>query len=62
MRHILTSDHFTRDFLDRMYNLTNKIRDRRKTPEGALWLKQQFPHKRALLYFTQPSTRTRLSF
>lgn len=45
-----------------MYRLTNKIRRFDKSKEGLMYLQSLLPHKRAMLYFTQPSTRTFLSF
>lgn len=60
--HILSSDQFNLDFLIYMYNLTNTIRRFDKSKDGLLYLKSLLPHRRAMLYFTQPSTRTFLSF
>jgi len=61
--HILEAQQFNRKFLDDLCTLTTKIRVIHRTSrEGALWLKSFFLHKRAMLYFTQPSTRTYLSF
>jgi aspartate carbamoyltransferase catalytic subunit len=60
--HILSASQFDRPFLDKMYRLTNKIRRFDKSKEGLLYLQSLLPHKRAILYFTQPSTRTFLSF
>ena len=60
--HILSAAQFDRPFLDKMYRLTNKIRRFDKSKEGLLYLQSLLPHKRAILYFTQPSTRTFLSF
>lgn len=62
IRHILSASQFDRPFLDRMYRLTNKIRQFDKSKEGLLYLQSLLPHRRAMLYFTQPSTRTFLSF
>ena len=62
IRHILSASQFDRPFLDRMYRLTNKIRQYDKTKEGLLYLQSLLTHKRTMLYFTQPSTRTFLSF
>lgn len=61
-RHILSASQFDRPFLDKIYRLTNKIRRFDKSKEGLLYLQSLMPHKRAILYFTQPSTRTFLSF
>jgi aspartate carbamoyltransferase catalytic subunit len=62
IRHILSASQFDRPFLDRMYSLTNKIRQFDKSKEGLMYLQSLLAHKRAMLYFTQPSTRTFLSF
>lgn len=62
IRHILNASQFDRPFLDRMYRLTNKIRQFDKSKEGLLYLQSLLAHRRAMLYFTQPSTRTFLSF
>ena len=58
----IASSQFDREFLDKIYLLTNKIRKVSKTKEGAIELQQLLAHKRAMLYFMQPSTRTYLSF
>jgi aspartate carbamoyltransferase catalytic subunit len=43
-------------------NLANEIRFISKTREGTEFLKTLVSHKRAMLYFSQPSSRTFLSF
>lgn len=60
--HILSSSQFDRPFLDYMCQLTDTIRRFDKSKEGLQYLKCLLSHKRAMLYFTQPSTRTFLSF
>ncbi len=60
--HILNSAQFDRPFLDYMCVLTDTIRRFDKSKEGLLYLKGLLAHRRAMLYFTQPSTRTFLSF
>lgn len=60
--HVLNSAQFDRNFLDYMCVLTDTIRRFDKSKEGLLYLKGLLAHKRAMLYFTQPSTRTFLSF
>lgn len=60
--HILEAQQFDRDFLDRLCYLTTHMRERHRDRDGALKLRGLLPHKRAMLYFTQPSTRTFLSF
>ncbi|MES9900685.1 MAG: aspartate carbamoyltransferase [Sedimenticola sp.] len=61
-RHILNADQFDREFLDYLYNLVNLVRRYDKSKEGLLYLQSLLPHVRAMLYFTQPSTRTFMSF
>lgn len=59
---VLFSQQFDREFLDSLYELTNRIRRIAKVKEGARWLQDLHSHRRAMLYFVQPSTRTFLSF
>jgi aspartate carbamoyltransferase catalytic subunit len=61
-KHILSADQFDRPFLDYMYQLINTIRSFDKSKDGLMYLQSLLPHRRAMLYFTQPSTRTFLSF
>ncbi len=60
--HMLLAQQFNREQLDELGNLATRIRKIAKTKEGLLFLRSQLSHKRAMLYFTQPSTRTFLSF
>lgn len=60
--HILASSQFDRQFLDHLCVLTDTIRRFDKSKEGLLYLRGLLAHRRAMLYFTQPSTRTFLSF
>lgn len=60
--HILRASQFDRVFLDYLCLLTDTIRRFDKTENGMLYLLSLLRHKRAMLYFTQPSTRTFLSF
>jgi aspartate carbamoyltransferase catalytic subunit len=62
LRHVLSSTQFDRTFLDYICVLTDTIRRFDKSKEGLLYLRGLLAHKRAMLYFTQPSTRTFLSF
>ncbi len=61
MFHIVNTDVFDRARLDRLCRLSDAIRLISKETEGARFLQQLLPTKRAMLYFTQPSTRTFLS-
>lgn len=60
--HILSAEQFDRKFLDELFELTNTIRRFDKSRDGLMYLRRLLSHKRAMLYFTQPSTRTFLSF
>jgi aspartate carbamoyltransferase catalytic subunit len=60
--HVLKTQQFDRALLDGMCELTTAVRRVAKTREGLLFLRGLLADKRAMLYFTQPSTRTFLSF
>lgn len=60
--HVLRSQQFDRELLDELYAITNKVRRFAKNKEGLDFLRNLLSHKRAMLYFVQPSTRTFLSF
>jgi len=60
--HILRAQQFDRRKLDWLCELTTRIRKVAKLKDGALYLANLLAHKRGMLYFTQPSTRTFLSF
>ena len=60
--HCLESEQFDRKFLDDICKLADVIRFLNKSKEGADRLASLLSHKRAMLYFVQPSTRTFLSF
>ena len=59
--HTLFAQQFDREILERLCALSNRIRFINKSKEGALYLKGLLAHKRAMLYFSQPSSRTFLS-
>lgn len=59
---VIYAQQFDREFLDYLCNLAENIRHLAKTKAGQIKLRHLLPHKRAMLYFVQPSTRTFLSF
>lgn len=59
--HTLFAQQFDRPLLERLCELANRIRFINKSREGAMYLKSVLAHKRAMLYFSQPSSRTFLS-
>ena len=60
--HALIAQQFSRPMLDRLCTLATNIRRIAKTRDGMDFLAGLLAHKRAMLYFTQPSSRTFLSF
>lgn len=60
--HALIAQQFTRKELDYLGDLATKIRFIAKSRDGMDFLNGLLSHKRAMLYFSQPSTRTFLSF
>ncbi len=59
--HTLFAQQFSRPLLERLCTLATTIRRIAKRREGALFLSSLLCHKRAMLYFSQPSSRTFLS-
>ncbi len=62
LRHIIFSGQFTADRLEDLASTADKIRALSRNREGQDFLLHLLNNKRAMLYFTQPSTRTFLSF
>jgi aspartate carbamoyltransferase catalytic subunit len=60
--HVIDPREFERGLLDELCDLATRVRFLAKSDAGALALQSLLPTRRAMLYFTQPSTRTFLSF
>lgn len=60
--HCLFAEQFDRPILERLTRLTDHLRALTKTKEGDDYVATVLSNKRAMLYFSQPSTRTFLSF
>ncbi len=60
--HVLFAQQFGREDLESLGRLATRIRFIAKTKEGMDFLRNVLSDKRAMLYFSQPSTRTFLSF
>jgi aspartate carbamoyltransferase catalytic subunit len=60
--HVLFAQQFSRSHLDRLGALATRIRFIAKSVAGMHFLGSLLCHRRAMLYFSQPSTRTFLSF
>ncbi|MGI9455557.1 MAG: aspartate/ornithine carbamoyltransferase family protein [Aeoliella sp.] len=62
LRHVIFSGQLTVDLLEELGGVADVIRQLSKHRSGQDFLINLLHHKRAMLYFTQPSTRTFLSF
>ena len=62
LRHVIFSGQFPVDLLEDLAATADKIRLLSRSRSGQDFLLKLLHHKRAMLYFTQPSTRTFLSF
>jgi aspartate carbamoyltransferase len=62
IRHAIFSGQFSVPFLEELAGIADMIRILSKSRDGQDFLINLLPHRRAMLYFTQPSTRTFLSF
>jgi len=62
LRHVIFSGQFPVDLLEDLASTADKIRILSRSRAGQDFLLNLLHHKRAMLYFTQPSTRTFLSF
>ncbi|QDU55016.1 aspartate/ornithine carbamoyltransferase family protein [Aeoliella mucimassa] len=62
LRHVIFSGQFNPALLDELAGVADVIRQLSKHRAGQDFLISLLHHKRAMLYFTQPSTRTFLSF
>jgi len=59
---MIISQQLNRQILDDIYRITNRLRTIAKSKAGSIFLQSVLCHKRAMLYFAQPSSRTYLSF
>lgn len=62
LKHVIFARQYDRATVDRICSLANGIREVSKTAMGRTALRRVLEDRRAMLYFTQPSTRTFLSF
>ncbi len=62
LKHLINAAQLTPELLDKLCRSADKIRRLAHDPQGNRRLRELLAHKRAMLYFTQPSTRTFLSF
>ena len=62
LKHLIFGSQLSIQRLDRLCRSANMIRRLARAQEGNAALRNLLPNRRAMLYFTQPSTRTFLSF
>ncbi len=62
LKHVILSEQFDRGLLEHLSSVADMIKNIARTKEGNNFLTSLLSHKRAMLYFTQASTRTFLSF
>ena len=62
LKHLIAASQLTPELLEKLCRSGDLIRRLSRNPEGNRRLRDLLAHKRAMLYFTQPSTRTFLSF
>ncbi len=60
--HVMVAQQFDEPLLDRLFRDADLVKGLMRRPNGIDYLKSQLRHRRTMLYFTQPSTRTFLSF
>jgi len=60
--HVVMSQQFDRASIEQLCQLADMIRSVGGSRAGTQFLRTQLTHRRAMLYFIQPSTRTFLSF
>lgn len=60
--HIILAQQFDSELIETLCRLAEMIRNIADTKRGNQFLRSLLAHKRAMLYFIQPSTRTFLSF
>jgi len=60
--HVILSQQFDRESVEQLCRLAEMVRRIGDDREGSQFLRSLLSHKRAMLYFIQPSTRTFLSF
>ena len=62
LTHLINAAQLTPNLLNSLCSSADKIRHLARDEKGNRRLRELLAHKRAMLYFTQPSTRTFLSF
>ena len=58
----MLSHQFSIQLLEELFDIADRVKEMTRKTNGIEFLKSLLGHKKAMLYFTQPSTRTFLSF
>ena len=62
LKHVMLSHQFSIQLLEELFDIADRVKEITRKTNGIEFLKSLLGHKKAMLYFTQPSTRTFLSF
>ena len=62
LQHVMLSHKFSISLMEELFDIADHVKEMTRKPNGIEFLKSLLCHKKAMLYFTQPSTRTFLSF
>ncbi len=62
LKHVISSHQFSKKTLESLSKSASKLKNIATSKEGSVYLNSLLSHKRGMLYFTQASTRTFLSF
>ncbi|MBC8257679.1 MAG: aspartate carbamoyltransferase [SAR324 cluster bacterium] len=62
LQHVMLSHQFSISLMEELFDIADHVKEMTRKPNGIEFLKSLLSHKKAMLYFTQPSTRTFLSF
>ena len=62
LKHLISGSQLNTSLLGKLFRSADMIRRLSRDPDGNRRLRELLAHRRAMLYFTQPSTRTFLSF
>ena len=62
LKHVMLSHQFSIQLLEELFDIADRVKEMTRKANGIEFLKSLLGHKKAMLYFTQPSTRTFRSF
>jgi len=62
LQHVMLANQFSITLMEKLFDIADRIKNITRKANGIDFLKSLLRDKKAMLYFTQPSTRTFLSF